>query len=234
MEKEKVIAIVLAAGKGKRMKADVAKQYMYLGKYPVIYYSLKQFEQSEVDEIILVVGEGEVDYCQSEIIDKFHLKKITAIIEGGKERYESVYQALKMIKEGDYVLIHDGARPMITKEIIESSIRSVKQYKACVIGVPVKDTIKLIDENAYATETPNRNFVWSVQTPQSFQLQMIKQAYENMMEIGDKNITDDAMVIERYTKQPIKMIMGSYENIKITTPEDLEIAKCFLDRRDNL
>lgn len=228
MKKEKVIAIVLAAGKGKRMKSDTAKQYMMLGKYPVIYYSLKQFEQSGVDEIILVVGEGEVEYCRKEIVEKFQIKKVTNIIEGGKERYESVYYALATIKEGEYVLIHDGARPMITEEIIASSIENVKQYRACVVGVPVKDTIKFVDKDNYAKETPDRNFIWAVQTPQSFQLQIIKQAYENMMVSEDKSVTDDAMVVERYTKQSIKMIMGSYENIKITTPEDLAIAKCFL------
>ena len=228
MKKEKVIAIVLAAGKGKRMKSDTAKQYMMLGKYPVIYYSLKQFEQSGVDEIILVVGEGEVEYCSKEIVEKFQIKKVTNIIEGGKERYESVYHALATIKEGEYVLIHDGARPMITEEIIASSIENVKQYRACVVGVPVKDTIKFVDKDNYAKETPDRNFIWAVQTPQSFQLQIIKQAYENMMVSEDKSVTDDAMVVERYTKQSIKMIMGSYENIKITTPEDLAIAKCFL------
>ena len=234
MQNEKVIAIVLAGGRGKRMNAEQPKQYMMLNEYPIIYYSLKQFEDSDVDEIILVVGKDEIAYCQVELIEKYKFKKITAIIEGGKERYESVYHALQKVEDGDYILIHDGARPMITREIIQKSIQEVKRHKACVVGMPVKDTIKIVDEDLYAKETPNRNRVWLVQTPQSFERKLIQNAYENMMRIGDDTITDDAMVIEKYTDQPIKMIEGSYENIKITTPEDLIVAECFLKKNSKL
>lgn len=228
MKKEKIVAVVLAGGRGKRMKADMPKQYMNLEGYPVLYYSLKQFEQSQVDEIVLVVGKGEESYCRDEIIKRFQLKKVTTIVEGGSERYESVYRALCCIKECDYVLIHDGARPMINQKIIKDSIEGVKKYKACIIGMPVKDTIKIVDENTYAKETPNRNLIWSVQTPQSFQFEEIREAYEKMMLLGDITITDDAMVMEKYTNRSIKLIEGMYENIKITTPEDLIIASSFL------
>lgn len=231
--KEKVIALVLAGGQGKRMQSDVQKQYMQLNDYPVLYYSLKQFEESAVDEIILVVAKGEITYCQKEIVERFCFKKVKQVVEGGKERYESVYHGLQAIDEEGYVLIHDGARPLITNSIIQTSIDGVKKYKACVVGMPVKDTIKIVNEQEVAVETPNRSSLWLVQTPQSFEIGIVKKAYEKMMEAKDTMVTDDAMVVEKYEKYPIKLLKGSYENIKITTPEDLVIAKGLLDRKED-
>lgn len=231
--KEKVIALVLAGGQGKRMQSDVQKQYMQLNDYPVLYYSLKQFEESAVDEIILVVAKGEITYCQKEIVERFCFKKVKQVVEGGKERYESVYHGLQAIDEEGYVLIHDGARPLITNSIIQTSIDGVKKYKACVVGMPVKDTIKIVNEQEVAVETPNRSSLWLVQTPQSFEIGIVKKAYEKMMEAKDTMVTDDAMVVEKYEKYPIKLLKGSYENIKITTPEDLIIAKGLLDRKED-
>lgn len=231
--KEKVIALVLAGGQGKRMQSDVQKQYMQLNDYPVLYYSLKQFEESAVDEIILVVAKGEITYCQKEIVERFCFKKVKQVVEGGKERYESVYHGLQVIDEEGYVLIHDGARPLITSSIIQTSIDGVKKYKACVVGMPVKDTIKVVNEQEVAVETPNRSSLWLVQTPQSFEIGIVKKAYEKMMEAKDTMVTDDAMVVEKYEKYPIKLLKGSYENIKITTPEDLIIAKGLLDRKED-
>lgn len=231
--KEKVIALVLAGGQGKRMQSDVQKQYMQLNDYPVLYYSLKQFEESAVDEIILVVAKGEITYCQKEIVERFCFKKVKQVVEGGKERYESVYHGLQAIDEEGYVLIHDGARPLLTNSIIQTSIDGVKKYKACVVGMPVKDTIKIVNEQEVAVETPNRSSLWLVQTPQSFEIGIVKKAYEKMMEAKDTMVTDDAMVVEKYEKYPIKLLKGSYENIKITTPEDLIIAKGLLDRKED-
>lgn len=231
--KEKVIALVLAGGQGKRMQSDVQKQYMQLNDYPVLYYSLKQFEESAVDEIILVVAKGEITYCQKEIVERFCFKKVKQVVEGGKERYESVYHGLQAIDEEGYVLIHDGARPLLTNSIIQTSIDGVKKYKACVVGMPVKDTIKIVNEQEVAVETPNRSSLWLVQTPQSFEIGIVKKAYEKMMEAKDTMVTDDAMVVEKYEKYPIKLLKGSYENIKITTPEDLVIAKGLLDRKED-
>lgn len=231
--KEKVIALVLAGGQGKRMQSDVQKQYMQLNDHPVLYYSLKQFEESAVDEIILVVAKGEITYCQKEIVDRFCFKKVKQIVEGGKERYESVYHGLQAIDEEGYVLIHDGARPLLTNSIIQTSIDGVKKYKACVVGMPVKDTIKIVNDQEVAVETPNRNSLWLIQTPQSFEIGIVKKAYEKMMEAKDTMVTDDAMVVEKYEKYPIKLLKGNYENIKITTPEDLIIAKGLLDRKED-
>ena len=225
------MAIVLAGGQGKRMQSKIQKQYMELKGYPVLYYSLKEFEESDVDGIVLVVGKGEISYCQKEIIEKYGFQKVVAIVEGGNERYESVYCGLKAIEAGDYVLIHDGARPLLTQAIIKASIEGVKKYRACVVGMPVKDTIKVIDKEGFAKETPDRSTLWLMQTPQSFTVPLVTKAYEEMMKVEDNTITDDAMVVEKYGNHPIKLLKGSYENIKITTPEDLVIAECLLSMR---
>ena len=226
----KTAAIVLAAGKGSRMQADRPKQYLLLKEKPVLYYSLKAFEESSMDEVVLVVGEGEVEYCQKEIVDAYKLKKVTAIIEGGKERYHSVYNGLKeMCKNGvDYVFIHDGARPFVTVELIHKLLEEVKIHQACVAGMPVKDTIKMVDNDQFVTATPERRLVWLVQTPQVFDYKLVYEAYEKIMEKEQAGITDDAMVVEQMTGHPVKLIEADYRNIKITTPEDIVIGESFL------
>lgn len=224
----KVTAIVLAAGSGKRMNSKVHKQYLLINEKPVLYYSLKAFEESSVDEIVLVVGADEIEYCKKEIVELFGFTKVCAIVEGGKERYNSVYEGLKAAGETDYVLIHDGARPFLTQDIIERTIISVAQYGACVVGMPVKDTIKIVDDETFAKETPDRTKVWQVQTPQAFSYELVYDAYTRMLAGDDTGITDDAMVVERMTDYKVKLIEGSYRNIKITTPEDLLVAEVYL------
>lgn len=224
----KYTAIVLAAGSGSRMNTKVKKQYLLLEEKPILYYSLKTFEDSAVTDIILVVGQGEVEYCKKEIVERYQFRKVTAIVEGGKERYHSVFEGLKAAKNADYVLIHDGARPFVTEEILNRAMCSVKKYRACVVGMPVKDTIKIADENEYSKETPERKNVWMVQTPQCFEFNLIYEAYEKMLQEEDRTITDDAMVLERVHGLPVKLIEGSYRNIKITTPEDMIIAEAYL------
>lgn len=228
--KERTAAIILAAGQGKRMQSNIPKQYLKLKDRPLISYALKVFEDSFIDEIVLVVGKGEIKYCKKEIIEKYKFKKVVEIIEGGKERYHSVYEGIKRLKNIDYVYIHDGARPFITMDIIERAYVEVKKEKACVVGMPVKDTIKIVNNNGIVKETPNRNTVWQVQTPQVFLYQLIKEGYDNLIEEEGCNITDDAMVVETILKSSVKMIEGSYKNIKITTPEDLQIAEVFLNK----
>jgi 2-C-methyl-D-erythritol 4-phosphate cytidylyltransferase len=228
--KKKVAAIVLAAGQGKRMNTSVAKQFLMLNEKPVIYYSLKTFEESSVDEILLVTGRDMLEYCQKEIVERYNFSKVSKVVEGGKERYDSVYQAL-LHTEADYVLIHDGARPFITIELIEDIINQVKVLKACLVGAPVKETIKIVDENGYITATPDRNSVWTAQTPQAFEYNAILKAYNNFYEVKDKltlTITDDAMVYETFLQEPVKMLQGDYKNIKLTTPEDLILAEQIL------
>ncbi len=228
MEKQKYAAIVLAAGSGKRMNSQVHKQYLIIQDRPVLYYSLKEFEDSAVDEIVLVVGKGEEEFCRREIVDKYGISKVKAIVEGGKERYHSVFEGLKQTSDADYVLIHDGARPFVNQDIIRRCMQEVQKYQACVVGMPVKDTIKIADEGGYAKQTPDRKNVWMIQTPQTFSYALIYEAYEEMLKTEDTAITDDAMVLERIKGKKSKLIEGSYRNIKITTPEDLLIANVYL------
>ena len=228
MEKQKYAAIVLAAGSGKRMNSKVHKQYLIIQDRPVLYYSLKAFEDSAVDEIVLVVGKGEEEFCRKEIVDKYGISKVKSIVEGGRERYHSVFEGLKQTRDADYVLIHDGARPFVDQDIIRRCMQEVQKYQACVVGMPVKDTIKIADEEGYAKQTPDRKNVWMIQTPQTFSYTLIYEAYEEMLKTEDTAITDDAMVLERIKGKKSKLIEGSYRNIKITTPEDLLIANAYL------
>ncbi len=230
MERAHITAIVLAAGRGSRMQSDIPKQYMIIDDKPVLYYSLKSFEESSVDDIILVVSQEDVSYCKENIVDKYHLGKIKAIVSGGLERYWSVKNGLMAAKDAEYVLIHDAARPCITIDIIERSIKEVIETGACTVGVPVKDTIKVVDDNGYGIDTPPRKFLWQVQTPQSFSYENILKAYHYMEQTNDTDITDDTMIIERYLGIKTKMIWGDYCNIKITTPEDLAVAENFLKK----
>lgn len=234
---EQCTAIVLAAGAGKRMQSAVAKQYMLLDGKPIIWYALNAFEKSEqIQQVILVVGAGEIPFCREEIVEKFGFTKVKEIVEGGAERYLSVWEGLKCLKpeEGNFVFVHDGARPFVTEAIIRDAYEAVREYGACVVGMPVKDTIKVVDEEDFAVQTPNRKTLWAVQTPQVFEELLIYKSYEevvqNLEELKAKGIeiTDDAMVVETVSNRKVKLIKGSYENIKITTPEDILVAQSFL------
>lgn len=227
----KITALVLAAGSGSRMKSQTKKQFMELKGKPVIWYSLFAFEKSRVDQIILVAGKEDIEYCKTNIVDKYGLKKVDVIVAGGDERYESVYNGLKEVK-GDIVLIHDGARPLVSDDIIERSIKNAEKYGACVAGMPVKDTVKIVKENNIIQTTPERKNVWITQTPQAFRYELIKKAYDNLKNENGENITDDAMVVEAFANHEVRFIEGDYSNIKITTPEDIALAEALLLERD--
>ena len=227
--KEKITAIVLAAGQGKRMHSKIQKQFLEIQGYPVLYYSLRCFQESPlIQDIILVTGEDALSYCKEEIVKKYGFTKVSNVIAGGKERYDSVYAGLCACKDCRYVLIHDGARPFITEEIIERGLEKVKETGACVVGMPSKDTIKLSDAEGYVKETPDRKCVWTIQTPQIFSYALIREAHDSIRTKDMSKITDDAMVIEQETGVKVALAEGSYQNIKITTPEDLYIAEAFL------
>ena len=230
--REHCAAIVLAAGRGRRMGTQTAKQYLELEGKPILAYALEAFEKSSViDDILLMTDEDHVEYCKKEICEKYGIKKVAAVAPGGKERYESVWKALCILKEkgqAGYVMIHDGARPFLTGDILERVYKQVQVQKACVVGMPVKDTIKLINKNGQITNSPDRSLVWQAQTPQAFALPLIIEAFEKQMKEDCSHITDDAMVVEKQMGIPVYMAVGSYRNIKITTPEDLVIAQALL------
>jgi len=210
---------------------------MLLGGKPVLWYALNCFQSAErIDEVILVVGKGEIPYATREFVEKYGFTKVIKVIEGGAERYLSVWEALKTMerKTEGFVFIHDGARPFVTHKIIEDTYRAAKAHGGSVAAMPVKDTIKIADEEGFAKDTPNRKTVWMVQTPQVFERERIVAAYESMIErlpvltVKGVQITDDAMVMETMTGEKVKLVQASYENIKITTPEDMKIAECLL------
>lgn len=231
-EKNSFAAIVLSAGKGARMHSAVPKQYLMLEGKPVLYYSLLAFQQSVAQDIILVAGEADIPYCQERIVRQYGFSKVSAIIPGGKERYHSVFHGLVELKKRpsppEYVMIHDGARPFVDNAIISRCAEAVREYQACVAGMPSKDTVKIADSQLFARETPERKYVWQIQTPQAFSFPLIYQAYQELIERevqGERYpITDDAMVLETICRQKVRLVEGSYENIKITTRDDLKIA----------
>ena len=226
----KFTAIVLAAGSGKRMGKEVPKQYMNLGGMPLMAHCLKTFQESKVTQIVLVVAPGDIEKCRKEIIEKYHIDKCVAIVEGGEERYNSVYAGLKAIDDG-YVLIHDCARAFVSIDIIHRCMSAVALYESCVVGMPSKDTIKITDSKRKVLDTPDRSNVWVVQTPQCFEYNLVRSAYDKIIPKADKTITDDAMIVELATDHDVHMIEGSYTNIKVTTPEDVAFGEAILKTR---
>lgn len=243
--KKRCTAVVLAAGSGRRMHSDTAKQFMMLLGKPLIWYSLQAVEQSEIiDDCLLVTGESDIPFVRENIVKKYGFHKVTDVIAGGDERYVSVGNAMKYIAEdrfpmsnGDgYIFIHDGARPFLTEEILQNTYEAVREYGACVAAVPSKDTVKIADEQGFAVSTPDRRLVWNIQTPQVFETKLITAAYAKLeRELPKLNrqgvtVTDDASVVELFTDHRVKLALGAYENIKITTPEDIGTAEGFLGR----
>lgn len=216
--------VIVSAGRGSRMKADINKQFLKLQNKEVIAHTIDKFYNNEnIGEIIVVVREDEAEFFKINIIEKYGYKNIK-IAFGGSERQDSVYNGLKMVDENcKIVLIHDGARPFVNNETIDNAIESAKENKCVIVGVPVKDTIKVIDENNNVCDTPDRSTLWSIQTPQVFDYSLIMKAHEKAREDNYYG-TDDSMLME-YFGQKVKVVEGSYNNIKITTPEDLKIGE---------
>lgn len=226
---KKATAIVLAAGSGSRMQSQTKKQFMKLAEKPVLYYSLKAFQESSVEEIVLVLAKEDMDYCRKEILEPHGITKVTAMVEGGAERYLSVKNGLQKAN-GEVCYIHDGARPFISPEKIEE-LRSLAEYESAMItAVPVKDTIKIIDGNGYIESSPNRNTLMAAQTPQVFWKELLLEAYRKMEECPKTGvvITDDATIVQNYTDKKVRVVAGEYSNIKLTTPEDMEFAELFI------
>lgn len=224
----RVSALIVAAGKGSRMNSDIPKQYLKLKDKEILAYTIEKFENNPlIDNVVLVVSKNQTDYCKENIINKYNFKKIYAVVEGGNERNISVYNGLKALhKDTETVLIHDGVRPFIDSKIISEIINKTEIFDACVLGVKVKDTIKICDSNNNIVDTPDRNYIWAAQTPQAFKYNLILKAYDKII-ADNKTVTDDSMAAE-YIGLKVKMIEGNYNNIKITTPEDLSIAEAIL------
>lgn len=267
--KKRCTAVILAGGSGSRMKSDVAKQFILLDGKPLLWYSLRAVQQSEIiDDCILVAGRAdadggpgeELDYVRREIVEKYGFTKVVSIVAGGSERCWSVENAMALMRDSkdqggilaktEYIFIHDSARPFLTEDILKRTYEAVQQYHACVAAMPSKDTVKLADGEGFAVSTPDRNCVWIIQTPQVFEADLITDAYRKLSlqyqipdnQVGTSHsavsglskssppVTDDASVIERFTDIKVKLVEGSYQNIKITTPEDMKIAEALLKK----
>lgn len=225
---DKTCVIIVAAGKGKRMGSAVKKQFLKLNGKPILYYTLKAFENNaSIDSIVLVCSEEDLSFCKEEIVEKFSFRKVKSIIKGGKERQQSVYNGLKVAISSKVVLIQDGARPFVTDEIIEKGIQYAVKYGSAACGVCPKDTIKLKDEKGFSVNTLDRDSLFSVQTPQCFIYDIILECHNKIMESNIK-VTDDTSIVEYYGHK-VFLYEGSYNNIKITTPEDLIIAEKILE-----
>ena len=224
----KTVGIVLSGGSGKRMGTELPKQYLKVGGYPVLYYSLAVMQKSFLDEIVLVAAPEWMDYCREELVERYHLSKVTKIVAGGAERYDSVACGLEAAGEADVVFIHDGARPCIDEAMLARGLEKCLETGACVAAVPSKDTVKIVAEDGRIEYTPPRSTVWAVQTPQVFSLDLVRRAYRMLAGQDAAGITDDAMVVEKMLGLPVYVYEGSYRNIKITTPEDLLSAERFL------
>lgn len=224
--------VLLSAGTGSRMNSDIPKQYIVIEGHPLLYYSLYEFEMCPyVSEIVIVAAEQYHGMIMKDIVTAGGFSKVSAVTEGGKERYNSVYNGLKKLKDVDYVMIHDGARPCINSELLHRLITGVMTDEAVVPAVPSKDTIRLADDNGYVISTPRRDSVWNVQTPQTFKMAPLMEAFNKYMSSKDNvQVTDDAMIWEMYNERPVRIIMGDYSNIKLTTSEDLEPVKLFLKK----
>lgn len=235
MDNYKTTVVILAAGQGKRMKSTIHKQYILLKDKPILYYSLKTFDESFVDDIVLVTGKDDIEFCKKEIVEKYNFKKVRIVTAGGKERYHSVACGLSAIQwECQYVFIHDGARPFVDIDIINRAFVEVQKHSACVVGIPVKDTIKIADKDGYVSSTPERSLLWQIQTPQVFEKKLILAAYNKLIAQEESlisagiTITDDAMAVEHFMNISVKLVEGSYKNIKITTPEDMKFAEVII------
>ena len=225
----KVAAVVPAAGCGNRMGSDIKKQFLALDGIPILGYALRVLEASQsVQAVVVAVGEGEEEYCRQAVVDKLGLRKITAIVSGGKERQDSVYSGLlALAADTDIVVIHDGVRPLLSVENLEQVIGDALKYGAATCAVPVKDTVKMAREGGFVGKTLPRNRLWLTQTPQAFQYQVILEAHRLARE-QNFSATDDAALVERLGLA-VKLVDGNYRNIKITTPEDLIVAAAMLE-----
>ena len=223
-----VYAIIVAAGKGIRMSDSVRKQYIALDGMPMLSRTLGVFNHCDlIDRIIVAVPEDDIDFCRNEIIPAANMGKDPILVIGGASRQDSVYNSLKSIETDDgVVLIHDGVRPFVNPEHLVACIEGAREHGACILGIPAFDTVKHVNAKNEIIQTQQRDTLWLAQTPQAFQLQLIKKAHEIAKQEGFMG-TDDASLVERLGGV-VKIIPGSRSNIKITNQEDLKLARALL------
>ena len=223
--KTEVYAIIVAAGKGVRLKSTARKQYVTLDDVPILTLTLNIFDRCErVTHIIVVVPKEDLDFCRNEIVLRAKFKKDVILTAGGEKRQDSVYNGLKVIDSEDgIVLIHDGVRPFVRQEHLVACINGAAKFGACILGIPAFDTVKKINAKNEITQTLKRDKLWLAQTPQAFQLQLIKKAHEAAKQEGF-HATDDALLVE-HLGEVVKILPGSRSNIKITNQEDLKLAR---------
>ena len=224
----KTVAIIPAAGSGIRMESKRAKQFLSLDGKPILALTLEPFQESTVDAIILVVPLDDLEYCKKEIVERFGFTKVKKIVPGGKWRQDSVRFGLEAT-EGKYdlVLIHDGVRPLIEKRLIERVIKEAMVNRAVITALPAKETVKEVNDLRDVVKTYDRKRVWMVQTPQAFRYQDILNAHHKALKQGWEEATDDALLVEK-SGITVKVVEGSEKNIKVTTPDDLELARLLL------
>ncbi|TJY38892.1 2-C-methyl-D-erythritol 4-phosphate cytidylyltransferase [Cohnella pontilimi] len=221
-------AVIVAAGRGKRMAASDNKPYLTIAGRPVLAYTLEAFERCpEVEAIVIVAAAGEEPRA-SELVLREGFRKVTAIVPGGAERQDSVAAGLAALSTAG-VLVHDAARPLVTPAQIAACCEAAERHGASALAVPVKDTIKIVDGEGMIVSTPDRATLWAVQTPQAFRRSELLDAHRAAREAGTA-ATDDAMLLERLGRK-VAAVPGDYMNLKITTPEDLLAAELFLSRR---
>jgi 2-C-methyl-D-erythritol 4-phosphate cytidylyltransferase len=223
-----VVALIPAAGEGKRMGAEKPKAFLPLGPISILAHTLQKFEASpQVDEILPLVPPGEGVIWTEEIVRQSGLKKVFQVLPGGKERQESVSIGLKAIQENaDWVIIHDGVRPFVPPELIERSLTEVHRWKAVVVALPAHETLKEVSPAKEVLKTVDRRHLWMIQTPQSFEFNLIFKAHEEAWKDGFLG-TDDSSLVERLGL-PVRIVEGSRFNFKITTSEDLVLAEALL------
>lgn len=227
-------AIIVSAGKGHRLKGEIKKQFLPLGGKPILTHTLAPFEQSPlVRSILVVVGEEDFEYCLKEVIEPYHFQKVIKIISGGKRRQDSVKKGIDALPEDtEIIVIHDGVRPFVTREMIEASIQEAIHSGAAVVAVPVKETIKMATSDGMVLQTLERSSLWQAQTPQAFQAPLLRKAYSSSA-LEEISAPDDATLVERLGIK-VRLLLGSYSNIKITTPEDLMLAQLLLKMESKL
>lgn len=224
----KVTAIILAAGKGKRMLHSLPKHFIRLEDKPVLAYTLDAFEKCpDVNQVLIVSRSGEEEYCLKEVVEMYGYKKVLKIVIGGERRQDSVYNGIKELDEDtDIVIVHDGVRPFVSQKILSETIKLAMFADGVVTAVPVKDTIKEAGDDKTIRSTPDRSSLWYAQTPQVFKKRILEEAF--IMAYGDRvSVTDESSLVERLGYK-VKIVEGSPDNIKITTKEDLLLAELIL------